>query len=410
MNILAITPYFPAFDIYRERAEDPRTKFLYDYAVEWVKAGHAVLVIHTVPKYPSFFPRFARLMESFPAGKRLQLNRFIQKRDTAYYSDYVDNGIHIIRIPVPKYIPHRDYLSPHVKKLARKAETALKSTGWRPDLILSDFLSPSLALACHFKRRFAVPVFQILHQSDLGYFRSNKPLMQKRLHHVAGFLFRSYSLRRMFTKIGCNVRHYEYMFSGIPAGTELGNIRRRVVKFLYVGTLRYSKNVHELIRAFAISSLDTVCVLEIVGSGPDEEALKQLAYELGIAGRVNFLGKVSREKVFERMRQSDCLVMVSRETFGMVYIEAMSQGCVVIAARGQGIDGIVVDGENGFLVPLNDTKALAEIMQKASRLKDEEVFRLSKNAIDAAARMKDDVLAHDLLEKLKAHTTAGRWE
>jgi glycosyltransferase involved in cell wall biosynthesis len=198
------------------------------------------------------------------------------------------------------------------------------------------------------------------------------------------------------------------MFSGVPAKIRLGHYRRIVTRFLYVGTLRYSKNVHKIIQAFAISSLDAWCSLEIVGSGPDEEELKQLPFTLDLARRVTFLGKVSREKVFERMKKSDCLIMVSKETFGMVYIEAMSQGCIVVAAKGQGIDGIIVDGENGFLAPLNDTNALAKIIYRISRLNENEVSRLSKNAIATAAQMTDDVLAYNLLERLKSYTRGGK--
>ncbi len=403
MKILVITPHFPTFDIFSKRSEDPRTKFLYDYAVEWVKQGHKILVIHTIPKFPAFFPWVVRVIDSIPGGNRLQLKRFVQNQATVQYSDYVNNGIHIIRVPVPKYIPHREYFQTHMQKLKLQVDIRLKSINWVPDLILSDFLTPSLSVACHAKGQSAVPLFQIFHQSDLRYFRANKAIFLEFLNKTSCFLFRSYSMKKIFQRIGCNAKPYGYMFSGIPAYTRPGGCRRTVMNFLYVGTLRYSKNVHKLMQAFAISSLHSRSSLEIVGSGPDEEELKQLPYTLGIAKRVTFLGKIDREEVFERMRQSDCFVMVSKETFGMVYIEAMSQGCIVVAAKGQGIDGIIVDGENGFLVPLNDVNVLAEIMKKISCLSEIEVSRLSKNAIATASKMKDDILAHNLLEKLKGY-------
>lgn len=403
MNILIITPHFPAFDIFRERSEDPSTKFLYDYAVEWKKMGNNILVLHALPKYPSFFPWVVRLVEAVSPGNKLQLKRYIQNQATLKYSDYVDNGIHIIRIPVSKYIPHRDYFSSHIRKLAQRANFELQRIDFQPDMILSDFLSPSLAVACHVKGLFEKPVFQIFHQTDFRYIKANRKVMLGLLGNASCLLFRSYPMKRQFERMGIHLRHYDYMFSGVPSGTKIGSRRRMVRKFLYAGAIRYSKKVHRVIQAFAAAPLDDQCRLEIVGGGPDEQALKQLPVNLGIAERVTFLGRVPRKKVFERMRRADCLVMVSKETFGMVYIEAMFQGCIVIAAKGQGIDGIVVDGENGFLVPVNDMNALTEIMHRLSCMDENEVARLSRNAIDTAAQMKDDVLAYHLLERLKTY-------
>ena len=42
------------------------------------------------------------------------------------------------------------------------------------------------------------------------------------------------------------------------------------------------------------------------------------------------------------IHNADCFVMVSsREAFGLVYVEAMAKGCIVIATKGQGMDGII---------------------------------------------------------------------
>ena len=57
----------------------------------------------------------------------------------------------------------------------------------------------------------------------------------------------------------------------------------------------------------------------------------------------------------------DAFVLASySETFGVVYIEAMYAGLPVIGIRGQGIDGVVKDGENGFLATPRDVEDLVE--------------------------------------------------
>ena len=59
--------------------------------------------------------------------------------------------------------------------------------------------------------------------------------------------------------------------------------------------------------------------------------------------------------------ESDIFVMPSRyETFGLVYVEALSQGLPVIYTRGQGFDGQIPDGEVGYSVKCNDVNEIAE--------------------------------------------------
>ena len=51
----------------------------------------------------------------------------------------------------------------------------------------------------------------------------------------------------------------------------------------------------------------------------------------------------------------------SNEVFKLVYLEAMAQGCIVIASKGGGFDGINVDGQNGFLCEPGDSEQLESI-------------------------------------------------
>lgn len=59
------------------------------------------------------------------------------------------------------------------------------------------------------------------------------------------------------------------------------------------------------------------------------------------------------------------LVPSSAETFGMVYLEAMSQGVPVLYTKGQGFDGQFPEGEIGFAVPCGDVQAQAEALKRA---------------------------------------------
>ena len=77
---------------------------------------------------------------------------------------------------------------------------------------------------------------------------------------------------------------------------------------------------------------------------------------------MRFLGALSPDKVRDVMRQSDAFVLASKvETFGIVWIEALSQGLPIVATRCGGAESIVTT-DNGYLVPVDDVDALAQAM------------------------------------------------
>ena len=114
---------------------------------------------------------------------------------------------------------------------------------------------------------------------------------------------------------------------------------------------------------------------------------------------VVFHGQISRDKVFELMKKCFCFTMVSeKETFGMVYIEAMLAGCVTIASKNGGVDGVIVSEENGYLSPEGDVDALVELYKKIELMSDEDIDRLRKNAVNTALGFKDSAVAQKYLD------------
>jgi glycosyltransferase involved in cell wall biosynthesis len=85
---------------------------------------------------------------------------------------------------------------------------------------------------------------------------------------------------------------------------------------------------------------------------------------LGIAERVEFLGRRTRLEVAQLLRESLIFVLPSRyEGLGCVYLEAMASGIPAIACEGQGIAEVIRHGENGFLVAENNWHALADVLR-----------------------------------------------
>lgn len=128
-----------------------------------------------------------------------------------------------------------------------------------------------------------------------------------------------------------------------------------------LGRLHENKAFDVLIRA--ISFLPDV-YLCIAGLGPEREALEAIALKEGVRPRIRFLGW--REDTPSLLAASDLFVCPSRhEPLGNVVIEAWAQSCPVVAASSQGPSQLIVHGENGLLVPIDDVNAMAGEIKRA---------------------------------------------
>ncbi len=102
----------------------------------------------------------------------------------------------------------------------------------------------------------------------------------------------------------------------------------------------------------------------MAGDGPDLAALRIKLAPFG--NRISFTGWVAPSDVSWLVSQHDVMVMPSRyEGFGSTLIEAMSQGCPVVASRIPGVtDTIVTDGEDGFLFPIGNCRQAAQQIER----------------------------------------------
>ncbi|MBQ4265351.1 MAG: glycosyltransferase family 4 protein [Clostridia bacterium] len=107
--------------------------------------------------------------------------------------------------------------------------------------------------------------------------------------------------------------------------------------------------------------MGTPCVLRAVGEGKLMNELVAALHE-GDA----YLGVANGMDAMKRFYSSIDVLLVpsSAETFGMVYLEAMSQGVPVLYTRGQGFDGQFEEGEVGYSVVCGDVKQQAQMLCK----------------------------------------------
>jgi glycosyltransferase involved in cell wall biosynthesis len=147
---------------------------------------------------------------------------------------------------------------------------------------------------------------------------------------------------------------------------------------LFVGALtkwhRY-KGLDDLLRAFKLLNRDDFRLL-VVGGGDLKPKYETLAGDLGLQGKVLFVGEVPDSLLPNYYAASDVLILPSKdrsEGFGLTILEANASGIPAIASNTGGIPGILVDGRNGMLVPPNDPLSLAEAIRRIAE--DDDMLR-----------------------------------
>lgn len=127
---------------------------------------------------------------------------------------------------------------------------------------------------------------------------------------------------------------------------------KRDIMLVTVANLVPNKKVDLVIEAFyEVYQKMEDSKLVIIGKGELENDLKELAKKLEIQDKVIFMGEVTNKEVYKVMRKSKIFLLPSVcEGFGIAYVEAMYNGCITIGTQGEGIDGFIKNGKNGFLV------------------------------------------------------------
>jgi glycosyltransferase involved in cell wall biosynthesis len=130
------------------------------------------------------------------------------------------------------------------------------------------------------------------------------------------------------------------------------------VVVLSVARLAPEKGLDILVRAVAVAN-DSRLLLLVAGDGPERDRLERLAAELGV--RAVFAGDIEWEKLVELYAAADVLALLSeREPWAVVVNEAAACGLpLVLSDRVGAAHDLLVDGENGFLVPAGDVDAAA---------------------------------------------------
>jgi glycosyltransferase involved in cell wall biosynthesis len=174
---------------------------------------------------------------------------------------------------------------------------------------------------------------------------------------------------------------------------------------LCVGTLHEVKGQPYLIEACRhLQERGYNFECHFVGEGPDRKSLDELVKQAGLAGKVRFHGRLTRDEIARLLVDADVLTVPSvptsdgrREGIPVVLMEAMGSGVPVIASQLSGIPELVNHQLTGLLTPPRDARSLADALERqmqdsdlrrrlgnAGRAKVVEEFDLNKNAAKLA--------------------------
>lgn len=158
----------------------------------------------------------------------------------------------------------------------------------------------------------------------------------------------------------------------VPNGADFRRIKKEELKIKKNGSkviittsrLVYKNGLDVLIKAAAElknSAHDRNFVVQILGAGPEEDNLKKLAKESGVESKVQFIGHVDPDIVYQYLQKADIFARPSRsEGLGSSFLEAMAAGLPIIGTPVGGIPDFLIDGETGIFCKVDDPKDLAD--------------------------------------------------
>jgi glycosyltransferase involved in cell wall biosynthesis len=146
--------------------------------------------------------------------------------------------------------------------------------------------------------------------------------------------------------------------NAVPARRAAFNTPEDAPLILWLGKMAREKGPDIAVRAIAALPQ---AYLWMAGTGPFEDEVKKLSAQMGVSGRIRFLGW--RDDIHALLRAADVFIRSSRsEGLGNV-LEAWANGLPVISARSEDADRVIANGESGLLVAREDAGALASALK-----------------------------------------------
>lgn len=281
------------------------------------------------------------------------------KDENIYYIKSVPLGVVYPDVRMPISYRHR-----YLREIIR----------WKPDVIHSQCEYFSYQFAGYISRKTGAPIvhtYHTLYEQYVTYvFPSQRigayfvgKLSKLRLRKAEAIVAPTQKVESVLKNYGLsNPIHV------IPSGIALEQHKQRITQqerlekrralgipddhmvLLNLGRLGTEKNLTELVELFALTRPHhSKLKLLIVGDGPARKDLEEAAVRLGVAEHVIFTGMVEPSEVHKYYQLGDVFVSASTsETQGLTYLEAAANGLPLLCRRDPCLDGVLVEGRNGY--------------------------------------------------------------
>lgn len=336
--------------------------FIQQQAETLCKYGHKIGMIYIGMR--SVFTIFEGHIKEYSTGK-------IQEISNPYFTELQLKSWFIGGIPFLREM--------HYKRLADKLIRHYIDRFGNPDFIHAHFAIWPGVIAYNLSKKYNIPYFLTEHST--AYSRNHikpkyKYLLKKALDNALCVVCVSEGLKKSVKKYSIN-ENFEVVGNIVKTDFFLpqeNNFSGDDYRIFSLGYLTEKKGFDLLIRAFGNlinkNSFNQKVKLIIGGSGPEKENLEKIILEYKIQDSVVLLGELNQVEVKEQLQIANIFALASRhETFGIVFIEAMSCGLPVIATKTDGPIEFV--NENvGYLVDIDDIENLEKAIVDAVNRKD----------------------------------------
>ena len=378
------------------------TPVVHYFAREWVKMGHVVNVFYLRHKFPRPYYWFSKRFQH-------QLNTrlgMLVPIDYPKDEDFVADGVTVHKRTLFKFKPHSRYSTSRIKYAFKLISEDCEKNGI-PDYFLGHWDNPQLELLCLLKQKFNRPVCLVFHSNRFDLEKLYGIKTKEMLSQIDVIGFRNKSAQEEFIlKYGAPKSSF-LAYSGvsdafIKAGD--GFVRsfdKPIRNFVFVGSLISRKHPKEIVSALSKVYPDGDFTITFIGDGAEKEQIEKEFARNGSKGKLVFTGRIPRETIIRYLKESDVFVMISHgEIFGLVYLEAMALGVIPIGSQNEGIDGVIVDGKNGFLCRAGDVEDLMSVLSRIKRMSAQELELLSEEAQKTAQEYSDFGVAANYLRSL----------
>lgn len=194
-------------------------------------------------------------------------------------------------------------------------------------------------------------------------------------------------------------------------GVELSQIQTRnfkrkrkdeTTKVGFLGRLERNKGVCDFLKYVNESSFQKAKLeFFIAGSGFYSKIVE---YNSIKQNSLTFLGPLSKKQVFKFLGKIDYLLFLSSrkaESLGLVIIEAMASGAVVIALRNGAVEEIIIDGKTGYIIENYSKESIDAIIENHERLNIEQKKRFYQNTLKSLERFESSIVGQNLCDSIK---------